>query len=155
MIADRNMNPTLLFNFFNEVSGDLPLDEPIKKLGLTLSEYSKKLAEKATIAYEMQDEKLISCVIGYTHNLPPDQGGYITQVATCKEHRNKGLTSRLLGEFVEEAKEDGVRFLWLTTGLDNRAAQHTYEKAGFLSKGIIENQLTGKTVLRYERKLVD
>lgn len=116
--------------------------------GLSLKEYAKELAEKATVAYEMENNKLVSCIIGYTHDTP-DQGSYITQVATVESCRQRGIAQKLLSEYSVYAQQMGIRYIWLTTGTEDIAAQRLYEKCGFRKAGEVTNKVTGSTLYRY------
>lgn len=149
MIADQIMSPDKVLDFLLAVSEDLQLDQALSGLGMSLEAYAKKLAEKGTIAYEVEDDRLVSCVIGYTHDTP-DQGSYITLVATKESHRQKGIANRLLFEYFAYAKRVGMHYIWLITCIRNIAAQRLYEQCGFRKTDTIENKLTGKQGYRYE-----
>lgn len=149
MIADREVAPQVVYDFLVSVSDDLPLGDALDKMGMSLQEYAKKLAEKGTIAYEMVDDRIVCCIIGYTHDTP-DQGSYITQVATLRYYRHQGIAQKLMSEYFTYAKQMSIRYIWLTTGVDNTAAQHLYEKCGFQKVSVVENKLTGEKQCRYE-----
>lgn len=149
MIADRTMSSEMVYDFLVSVSDDLPLGMALANLGMSLKEYAEKLSQKGTIAYEMQNDRIICCIIGYTHDTP-DQGSYITQVATLNTYRSQGIAQKLMFEYYAYAKHRGIRYIWLTTGVDNAAAQHLYEKCGFKKVAERENKLTGKKQYRYE-----
>lgn len=149
MIADRTMEPGMVLDFLVSVSDDLPLGEALSGLGISLEEYAKKLAEKGTIAYETENGKVVCGIIGYTHDTP-DQGSYITQVATVKSCRQRGIAQKLFEEYFTYAKNVGIRYIWLTTGIENISAQHLYEKCGFQKVAVVENKLIRKKQYRYE-----
>lgn len=150
MIADRNMMSEKVLEFLVNVSDDLLLDGALAELEISLDAYARKLAEKGTIAYELEDGRLVCGVIGYTHDTP-DQGSYITQVATLKSHRRRGIAQRLLVEYLDYARHEGICYVWLTTGMEDTADQRLYEKCGFQKLGRVVNQLTGTELYRYEK----
>ena len=154
MIADRNINLELLYDFLKEVSKDLTLDISLEKMKISLKEYAEKLATKATIAYTLDDKgKIASCVIGYTHDMP-DNGSYLTQAATLKEYRKKGLAEGLFKEYLEFAENSGtIKYAWLTTQKTNVSAQKLYEKIGFRKVEEQKSKLTGTEMYKYECEL--
>ncbi len=134
MIADQCFPRDELYAFLlrNDRAFTHPLSESLARLDMTLADYSDKLASISTITYEQApDGSIMGIVAGYTANLPPDGGSYITQVATDYGFRGRGVCGRLLEEYIRYCRTKPVRFIWLMTGTRNYTAQRVYEKAGF------------------------
>ena len=135
MIADCCFPETELYQFLleNDKAFTHPLSESLKERGMNLSQYAAKLARLSTISYELDESKTIKgIVVGYTNNLPEDGGSYITQVVTGMNYRKQGVCGRLLCEYIAFCQNKGrIRYIWMTTGINNIPAQRTYEKAGF------------------------
>lgn len=147
MVADCCFPEKELYKFLieNDKAFTHPLSESLRERGTTLSQYATKLARLSTIAYEIDESKAIKgVVVGYTRNLPEDGGSYITQVVTGSNYRKQGVCGRLLREYIAFCKNKGIiRYVWMTTGINNIPAQRTYENAGFIrvpndKKGLVE-----------------
>lgn len=134
MICNRAFPYKLLLSLLhdNDTVFTTPLSESLKKRGSTVEEYALKLSKMATIAYEKDESgDLKGLIAGYTENLPEDNGSYIAQVLTVPEYQKQGVCGRLLREYCNYCAQKGIQYIWLTTGVNNVAAQAAYEKAGF------------------------
>ena len=134
MIADRSFDVQRMISFLekNDEAFTRPLSQTLKHQGQTLEEYAAKLCAFGTVAYELDGDNISGMVIGYTHNLPEDNGSYITQVVTDIDHRRRGVCSRLMAEYFGFCRRQNISYVWLTTGVDNHSARATYEKCGFV-----------------------
>lgn len=147
MICDRNFSENRIFEFLLKENDEFPLslDEQLKKNNTNLTEFSKKLSQKATIAYEEDNAEIKGMVIGYVHDLPKDMSSYITYVIVDKNYRRQGVAKRLLTEYIDYAIKNNVKSVWLTTGKINYSAQLLYENVGF--KKHCENEKKIKYIL--------
>lgn len=96
-----------------------------------LHDFAIKLAEKATILVEYENDEIIAAVAGYTENVI-DNLGYISIAATLPEAQGKGLASKLVREFLEEAESKGLKAVHLYAVAGNIPAMRVYQKLGFV-----------------------
>lgn len=153
MISDRNHPAESIAEFMahNDDSFRVSLTESYKAHGVTLEQYAQKLSKLATIAYEKDEERGVikGMVIGYTSNLPDDNGSFITQVATSKEYRRQGVCSRLLKEYTDICVKKNIDYIWLYTWkYDNDSTINVYRSAGFVIVGDADNDM-----IRMEKRL--
>lgn len=132
MIADRCFDCSELHSFLIRMDEEFnpPLSQQVARTGTTLKEYAKKLSRKGTIAYVRDGSDLVAVVIGYTHDTPNEET-YITQVVVDPRYRGRGICRSLMNEYLDYCREIGLRYAWLTTGEENRAARSSYERTGF------------------------
>ena len=135
MIIDRKF-PQERIKILLEKNNDFfipKLSDTLKKRGISLDLYAEKLSNFATFAIceDSDNGNIKAAVIGYTHNLPDDNGAHITLVVTCAEYRNQGLCQKLLKEFIEYCEQLKISYIWLETSKDNLPARHVYETSGF------------------------
>ena len=151
MIADRCFDEKTLYRFLERNADQFSssLHEQIARSGNgDLEQYTRKLSTKATIAFETDGDAIKGMLIGYTHDLPADKASYITYVIIDKKYRRQGVMKRILGEYEEYCKKQGVLSMWLLTGKINLSAQKAYESCGFVCEG----EATERTV-RYRKSL--
>lgn len=149
MVSDRSFDVEELFSFLNENSClfDVDLHTQAERQNMSLLEYAKKLACKATIvSARSKNYELQGVVIGYMHDIPKDGGSYITQVIVAKKWQKQGIGKILLQEYFDKAKDAGIKFIWCTAFKENQAACRLYEGMGFIP----DIQSTEKdTMIRY------
>ena len=114
--------------FLCEVDHDFPV--PLSKK-TDIDQLAKKYCQYATLCCEFAGDKIIAMVAGYTENTI-DQMGYISLVATVKSARHKGLSSKLIKDFLRIAKEKGLRSVHVYTHSTNQNAINMYQKLGFI-----------------------
>ena len=84
-----------------------------------------------------EDGKLLSTAAVIYYDLPPSYTnkigirGYVTNVYTSPENRNKGLAKTLLKELLTDAKKRGIKKLWLGA---SKLGRPLYEKLGFIQQ---------------------
>ena len=108
MLQDRQFDQKLLFDFFasnaDQFSSDL-YGQIARSGNGTLEQYPEKLSKKATVAYEMDGQKLKGLVAGYTHDLPENGYSHIPYVIVSPEYRGQGVMRRLLEEYEASTAE--------------------------------------------------
>ena len=95
-----------------------------------LHEFSKKLHTRATVCAEENGGKILSMVCGYTDNVIENRG-YISVVATRKEAEGRGYAKKLVGEFLEIAREKGLSAVHVYAAPENTRAVGMYKSMGF------------------------
>lgn len=94
------------------------------------------------IIYEMNDNPINNIlvmeddnkIIGFIDYMITFNSSTISQIAICKEYRQKGLASKLLDAMEEsfiKSGEEKVEFVTLEVRVSNIAAQNLYKKHGY------------------------
>lgn len=78
--------------------------------------------------------KIDSKVVGYVGMITVAGEGYITNIATTKSMRNKGVATALINRIVEFGKEN-LNFVTLEVRKSNKKAINLYSKFGFKTVG--------------------
>lgn len=94
-----------------------------------IQEYSRKIAEHA-IRFEAWDFELVGLIAAYldvaTHS------AFITNVSVLRDHRNRGIASRLLKRLLIHCSGDGIHRIALEVDSRNTEALQFYGGHGFL-----------------------
>lgn len=117
-----------LFTFLSEVDKDF-VDTISAKADL--KELASKYIMNGTLCFEEQNGQCVALVAGYTKNTLHKMG-YISLVAAKKSVRNQGICSRLVFEFLEIAKSEGLDAVHVYTHKTNKCALAMYHKTGFV-----------------------
>ena len=116
-----------LERFLREVDRSFPVPISSKQdLGL----YARKLCERATLGAELDGERIVALVAGYTENVVEERA-FISLVATVRDARGRGLGSRLVREFISVAAGRGLAAVHLYAVPTNIPAVSMYKKLGF------------------------
>lgn len=75
-----------------------------------------------------QDQRTVGFVAYYMNTF---YKGTILFLAVHRAYRGQGISHRLLDYAVKKLEQQGARMIELVTRVDNYAAQHVYERAGF------------------------
>lgn len=148
MIADRNIEETLLLGLM-EGDARIFLHDQCEKQGFSIREYAHKLATQGTIAYNVMGDQMIGYVIGFTSD-PSYKTSFITQVYVDRKYRGLHIASKLMQEYEAFCNNKGLEGIWLTTQVDNYAAQKLYESLGFIKDGFAD---VDALLYRYIKKL--
>ncbi len=152
MIYDRCFEYEELKNFLlrNDQEFMTPLSETLKRFQTNIEDYARKLCTKGTIACQKHNNEICCTIIGYTNDLPEDNGSYITQVMTDPKYRNQGIATKLLKEYIYYCQKKKISYIWLTTEAKNYRAQRVYEGVGFYRVDIDDSRM-----VRYEYALTE
>lgn len=112
----------------SEIDSDFPIRLSEKT---ALEELATKFANNATICAEIQDNKIIGMVAGYTKNTV-NNIGYISVVGVSKKHRGKHIAHRLIIQFLEIAQNEKLDGVHIYTHYTNQVAVKLYESMGFI-----------------------
>ena len=115
----------MLEKFLRKVDNTFPVALSAKQ---NLHEYAQKLYDKATLCTECKAGEIISLVAGYTKNTI-DNKAYIAVVATLPEEQGNGFASKLIQEFIDKSKEEGLYAIHLYSA--SQSAIELYQKLGF------------------------
>ena len=74
-------------------------------------------------------------VVGYVFGWVVGETGELNRIAVKEELRKKGVGKRLLKEFIERIKEEGVKELFLEVRKSNTPAINLYKSFGFREVG--------------------
>ena len=116
-----------LRTFLNVVDTLFPV--PLSKKQ-DLDTFVDKLLEKAILCVAWEGERIVALVAGYADNVI-DRLGYISIVATLPEAQGRGLASEKVQEFLDIARDKGLRGVHLYAVPDNLPAIKMYKKLGF------------------------
>lgn len=123
-----------LYNFLKKVERLFPV--PLSERE-ELTELASKFEKYGTISYISENGKIIALCAGYTND-EENQLGYISVVASLPEYANKGYGKVAVQDFIEKAKNAGMRAIHLYADKDNEAALNMYGKLGFVDWIITE-----------------
>ena len=122
-------NPTIeqIGTFLRAVDSLFPVPLSHKQ---DLTEFSKKLFEKATLCTIINEDKIVSMVAGYTECVT-DGLAYISIVGTLKHWQGKGYAKTLLQRFFDICREKRLRGIHLYALKTNVSAVKMYMDLGF------------------------
>ena len=149
MIADRDIDESLLLDLMEGDAREF-LEPQCEKQGWTIQEYAHKLATQGTIAYSIIDDKMSGYVIGFTSD-PRYTTSFITQVFVNRKYRGLHIASKLMKEYEDYCIRKGLEGIWLTTQVDNYAAQKLYESLDFVKEGFAD---IDKHLYKYSKSLM-
>lgn len=75
-------------------------------------------------------------IVGYGGMWHVINEGHITNVAVKKEHRNKGIGTKIINSLIDIAKEKEMIGITLEVRVSNDKAKSLYKKSGFIIEGI-------------------
>lgn len=78
-------------------------------------------------------------VVGYAIIWVAADEAQIIQIAVARDFRQQGVGRELLRRLLREAREGGVRYVYLEVRRSNVAAQNLYRKFGFRVEGVRRN----------------
>lgn len=112
------------------LEADIDIDEELYHF------FEKQLSGGSLIQYLVEeDEEVVACGAFIIYPFPPSftnrsgKRAYITNMYTNKDYRGKGIATKLLKLLVEEAKEAGIKKLWLGA---SEMGRPVYKKFGFI-----------------------
>lgn len=111
----------------HEVDAEFPI--PLSQK-VDLNDLATKFYEKANLCCRCEQGRIIAMVAGYLEHTT-DSLGYISLVATTKDARRKGYSSKLLEEFLGHARNKGLHAVHVYTHASNIRAVGMYRKVGF------------------------
>ena len=117
-----------IYTFLKLVDTEFPVSLSEKT---DLMEYSKKLYRNSTICFEIENDKIIGMVAGYTENTIHDLA-FVSLVAVLPAQRGNGLAKKLVEEFIDEANKKRLTAVHLYAVRDNTQAMKLYQGLGFI-----------------------
>lgn len=120
-----------LFKELGEIDENSEIDELVKETG---TYYTNHIDKDLFCWFAKIDNKIaavasmcIFCRIPYFQN-PVGLEGYILNVYTLPEFRNKGAASKLITEIITFSKNSAIKKLWLNS---SEAGKEIYKSLGF------------------------
>ena len=98
---------------------------------VNLSEYAKKISEKAVTFEAWIDNRLAGLVAAYFNDVEK-KSGYITHVGVLRDYKGKGIAFDLMRRCVEFAIQNGFNQIQLEVAEDNDKAIQLYKKLNFV-----------------------
>lgn len=114
--------------FLNEMDDKYPVHLSQK---INLHQYALKLYEKGVVLPILKDDKIVAMVAGYIKNTT-DNIAYISLVGTLPNYNGNGYATKLVKEFINLAKQEGLLGVHLYTTKENDIAINIYTKLGFV-----------------------
>lgn len=122
-----------LIIFLKKVNNEFPVPLSEKQ---DLESYAKKLLEKATLCYEINEQnQIIALVAGYTDCLSNNMA-YISMVSTLPEYQGKGIATELVKKFINICIDKNISGIHLYAVAENTPAVKLYKKLGFKTMNI-------------------
>ena len=75
-------------------------------------------------------------IVGYGGMWHVINEGHITNIAVKKQHRKKGIVTKIINALIEIAKEKEMIGITLEVRVSNDIAKSLYKKSGFIIEGI-------------------
>ena len=116
-----------LYLFLSLVDKEFPISLSKKT---NLIETAKKLYILGDIFCIKDNKNIIGLIAGYSNNTK-DKTGYISVLAILNKYRGKGLASKLVNVFLDNAKKNGMNTVFLYTLASNVNAVKLYKRLGF------------------------
>lgn len=116
-----------------DVAGAAALESRVFPDPWPASFFAGELDQPMVVARVLEREGAIA---GYLIGWLGAGAGHIGNLAVAPEHRRRGYARRLLDEFLERARERGVKSLTLEVRVTNAAAQALYGAYGFRLAGL-------------------
>lgn len=118
-----------------------PLDEKVD-----ITEYSKKIAEKAITFESWHAERLIGLVACYFNE--PEKKGFITNVSVLHEYGGKGIASILMKNSLMYAKENDFETVELEVNETSQNAISLYKKFDFCEIGCRSENIIMRLIVK-------
>ncbi|WP_054707321.1 GNAT family N-acetyltransferase [Bacillus sp. JCM 19041] len=111
------------------IEADIEIDQELRQF------FEDTLKDRSLVQLLVEDnERIIACGAVVFYQFPPTytnksgRKAYITNMYTDKEHRGKGIATKLLSILVEETRQIGISKIWLGASILGRPV---YKKFGF------------------------
>ena len=124
----KNIGGQELYKFLKKVENlfPVPLSERV-----SLAALASKLKKYGAVSCVRENGKIIAVCAGYIND-QKDYLGYISVVASLPEYANKGYGKIVVQDFIDKAKNMGMRAIHLYADKHNESALNLYEKLGFI-----------------------
>ncbi len=117
-----------LYNFLKKVEQLFPV--PLSERE-QLTVLASKFEKYGTVSCVRENGKIIAICAGYTND-QEQRLGYISVVASLPEYTNKGYGKVAVQDFIEKAKDAGMKAIHIYADRENEAALKMYEKMEFV-----------------------
>lgn len=143
-IQSKNIKLNELIRLLEDCDNDF-----IPKLSsrVNISDYSKKLLDKAEINSLVSGNKIVGIVAFYCNDFE-NKIAFISSLCVNKSYRGFGLSKRLIDTVIEFAKNKNFKFIRLEVGIANYKARKLYEKFNFYTIDKKEDTI----IMQYEIK---
>jgi len=97
--------------------------------------FDKKINDENYIIFVcLVKEEIVGYISGYIdsdNKIKKEIEVNVESLYICEEHRNKGIGSRLINEFISVCKKLNIRYISIDNFIENDCAKYLYEKLGF------------------------
>lgn len=90
--------------------------------------------ENTDVIAARDGEKIVGMAILFTLARIDETSGYVDDVVVDNAYRGKGIATALMQKLIEIARERGHKHLDLTSRPSREAANHLYQKIGFVKR---------------------
>ena len=94
---------------------------------IMVESYSNRLF----VARRSDTHEIVGMLTLIIYRIPVWKKGWLEDVVVDKEYRNKGIATKLFGQAIRAAKDEGVKSLNFTSRPDREAANSLYKSLGF------------------------
>lgn len=129
------MNKDKIYKFLLQIDDSFP-----EKLSdrVVLEDFAEKISNKAEVFTEIDNDQIVGMVAGYINDTET-KVSYINIVGVLEEYRGKGISQKLLKEFIDASREKDFEIIKLEVEKDNKSAIKIYKRLGF-----VEEKVTNK-----------
>lgn len=101
----------------------------------TLPELREVISNKNTVTIAAKDGgRIIGMGLLYSIIHVGRRSGHIEDVVVDSAYRGRGLGEKIMQELISAARKNGLKTIYLTSKPERKAANHLYQKLGFVRK---------------------
>ena len=106
-----------------------------------------KVNDKTSCAFILQNSD-----VTYWRNRPSNEAVYLHKLCVRREFAHRGMTKSIVEAIRTECRKNGVKYIRLDTGLDEKVVRKIYLRTGFKIVDIIDYS-NGKSLALYEMEV--
>ena len=127
ILYGESENEIIVLDFINSVDKSFPV--PLSER-TDICVFAKKILKSAIILQAVINDEIVGLSSFYANDLV-NMKAYLTFIAVKESYINMGIASKIINEMLTILREMNMFSVEVTTGSDNKAARHLYEKCSF------------------------
>lgn len=82
----------------------------------------------------LDNGRIVGMALLFIHSRVGERSGHVEDVVVDEAYRGQGIGTKLMRKIIDLGKETGLRHIELTARPEREAANHIYEKLGFVKR---------------------